>query len=48
MTKKVIKDLPKKAAGNNELKREDLDKVTGGLVAIGGVGTKIVLNYAEE
>jgi hypothetical protein len=48
MTKKAIKDLPRKGTKGNELKHEDLDKVAGGLVAIGGFGTKVALNYTEE
>jgi hypothetical protein len=40
MTKKVIKDLPKKDTTNSELKQADLDKVTGGLGVIGGIATK--------
>jgi endonuclease III len=42
MTKKVIKDLTKNTTTNNELKQEDLDKISGGLVSIGGFTTKAV------
>jgi len=47
MTTKVIKDLTKKAPRNNELKLEDLDKVAGGLVNIGGIPTKAVTINSE-
>jgi hypothetical protein len=44
MTKKAIKDLPKKGTKGSELKLEDLDKVTGG---IGGIATRIS-EFANE
>jgi hypothetical protein len=40
MTKKAIKDLPKKDTKDSELKQHDLDKVSGGLGVIGGIATK--------
>ena len=41
MTKKVIKDLPKKGTKDSELKHQDLDKVAGGMGVIGGIATKM-------
>lgn len=40
MTKKAIKDLPKKGTKGSELNVNDLDKVTGGLAVIGGIATR--------
>jgi hypothetical protein len=40
MTKKAIKDLPKKGTKESELKEQDLDKATGGLSVIGGIATR--------
>jgi hypothetical protein len=48
MTKKAIKDLPKKGTKGNELNEKDLDKVTAGLAVIGGIATKNMLFIGGE
>jgi hypothetical protein len=48
MTKKAIKDLPKKGTKGNELNEKDLDKVTAGLAVIGGIATRNLSLLTDE
>ena len=48
MTKKAIKDLPKKGTKASELNQNDLDQVSAGLAVIGGIATKGLSRLTDE
>lgn len=48
MTKKAIKDLPKKGTKASELNQTDLDQVSAGLAVIGGIATKGLSRLTDE